>query len=93
MTDMCVLLVQGGQVIGVVLGVSGVGNHSYDCAFQRSPLQQPLTDQVHVPCRVDAEPDGGAGQQHSFVGQQQREAARDLDTAARSHCRFVFRSR
>lgn len=62
-----VLLMQGGQVVGVVLWVSGVGNHSYDGAFQRSPPQQPLAHQLHVPRRVHAEPDGGARQEHPLM--------------------------
>lgn len=82
----CGLLMQGGKVVGVVLWVSGVGNHSYDCAFQRGPLQQPLADQVHVPRRVHIEPDCGARQQHPFMGQQQRETARYLNSAVRGHC-------
>ena len=73
---------QRGEVVSVVLGVPGVGNHSYDGAFQRSPLQQPLTDQVHVPRRVHAEPDGGAREENSFVGQQERKAARYLNPPA-----------
>lgn len=78
---------QGGEVVGVVFWVSGVGNHSYNCAFQRSPSQQPLADQVHVPRRVDAKPDGGAREEHSFMGQQKRETTRYLYSAAGGHYR------
>ncbi len=84
----CLLLMQRGQVVGVVLWVSGVGNHSDDGAFQRSAPQQPLADQVHVPRRVHAEPDGGAREEHPFVGQQQRETARYLNSSAGGHCRL-----
>lgn len=83
---------QGWQVVGVALRVSGVGDQSYDGALQRRPLQQPLADQLHVPRRVHAEPDRGSGQQHSFMGQQQRETARDLDPAAGGHCPMFTRS-
>lgn len=85
------LLVQRGEVVGVVLRVSGVRNHPYDGAFQRSPLQQPLSDKVHVPWGVHAEPDRGAREKNSFVGQQQRETARYLNCTAGDHCPvFVF---
>lgn len=84
---------QRGEVVGVVLGVSGVGNHSDDCAFQRSPPQQPLADQLHVPRRVHAEPDGGAREEHPFVGQQQRETARYLNSSAGGHCALFSEAR
>lgn len=80
------LLMQRGDVVGVVLGVSGVGNHSYDCAFQRSPPQQPLADQVHVPRRIHAEPYGGAREEHPFMGQQQGQTPRYLNGAVGRHC-------
>ena len=84
------LLVQRGQVVGVVLRVPGVGDQPDDGALQRGPPQEPLADQVHVPGGVHAEADGGARQQHAFVGQQQREAARDLDPVAGGHRRMVY---
>lgn len=79
---------QRGEVVGVVLGVSGIGNHSYDSAFQRSPPQQPLADQVHIPWRIHAEPYGGAREENPFMGQQQGQTSRYLNCAVGRHCVF-----
>lgn len=76
---------QRGQVLAVLLGVSGVGDDSYDGALQRRPPQEPLAHQLHVPRGVHAEPDRGARQEHVFVGEQERETTRYLNSAARGH--------
>lgn len=79
--------VQGGQVVAVGRGVAGVGDDADDGAAQRGALQEPAAHQLHVARRVHAGPHGGAGQQDALVGEQQRQAAGDLDGAARRHGR------
>lgn len=79
---------QGGQVVTVGRGVAGVGNDADDGAAQRGALQQPAAHQLHVARRVHARPHGRAGQQDAFMGEQQRQAAGDLDGAARRHGRL-----
>lgn len=79
------LLVQRWEVVGVELWVFGVWNHSYDCALERSSLQQTLADELHVPRGVDAEPDGGTRQDDLGAGQQQRQATRESDSGFRRH--------
>lgn len=89
----CLLLMQRGEVVCVVLWVFSVGNHSDDCALQRSPPQQPLADQVHVPRRVHAESDGGTREEDLFMGQQQRQTARYLNPFVGCHCPVVSETR
>lgn len=70
----------------MVVGVSGVGNHSYDRALQRGSLQQPLANKVHVPRRVHDQSDSGTREENTFMCQQQRQAARYLHFAVACHC-------
>lgn len=76
---------QVGQVVAVGRGVAGVGDDADDGAAQRGALQEPAAHQLHVARRVHAGPHGGAGQQDALMGEQQRQAAGDLDGAARRH--------
>lgn len=77
--------VQGGQVVAVGGRVAGVGDDADDGAPQRGALQEPAAHQLHVARRVHARPHGRAGQQDALMGEQQREAAGDLDRAPRRH--------
>lgn len=79
---------QRGQVVTVGRGVAGVGDDADDSAAQRGALQQPAAHQLHVARRVHARPHGRAGQQDALVGEQQRQAAGDLDRATRRHGRL-----
>lgn len=71
------------QRVEVAGRVVRVGNDAEDGALERRALQQPAPHQLHVPRRVHAGAHGGARQQHGFGRQQQRQAGRDLDGAAR----------
>lgn len=44
------------EILCVVFGVSRVGYHPYNGAFQRGPLQQPALHELHVPRGVHADP-------------------------------------
>lgn len=75
------LPVQRRQVLRVAGGVRRVGDDAQDGALQRRALQQAVPHQLQVAGRVHAGAHGGAGQQDALVGEQQREAAGDLDGA------------
>lgn len=73
------------QVVGEQLWVFGVWYHPYDCALERGSPQQPLADELHVPRRVHAQPDGGTRQDDLGVGQQQWQATGESDSGFRRH--------
>lgn len=73
------------QVLGLAGRVGRVGDDAQDGALQRRALEQAAPHQLQVAGRVHAGAHGGAGQQHALVGEQQRQAAGDLDGAYRRH--------
>lgn len=73
-----------------MVGISGVGNHSYDRALQRGALQQPLANKVHVPRGVHAKSDSGTRKENSFMCQQQRQTARYLHFGVACHCAILL---
>lgn len=79
------LPVQRRQVLGVAGRVGRVGDDPQDGALQRGALEQAVPHQLQVAGRVHAGAHGGARQQHALVGEQQREAAGDLDGAHGRH--------
>lgn len=87
------VLVESWELVRLVLRVPAAGNHPYDGALQRGSPQQPLADQVHVPRGVHAEAAGGAREEDPFVGQQQRQSARDANSTIGRHRRQVRDSR